>query len=91
MLYEEALEVIDKGLKSNPREGTFYSMKTEILFRQGKIKEALITCDKGIKIGKKYKGTTIDIADLYGRLGNIFKQKKAYKKAINAFQKALEF
>ena len=72
------LALVYKGL------GLTYKNKTDLFYEQGKYEEAVESCKKAIRYNPKN-------ARLYGTLGCLYGNLKAYDLAMECFEKALEF
>lgn len=78
-----ALELINKAIASNPRNGIAYSNKGNILLALGNPLEAIEEHKKAIQLLPKY-------SEAYSNLGNVFQELGDFQKSIDLYRKALE-
>lgn len=78
-----ALDLINKAIASNPKNGIAYSNKGNILLALGRPLEAIEEHRKAIQILPNY-------SEAYSNLGNVFQELGDFQQAISLYHKALE-
>jgi Flp pilus assembly protein TadD len=78
-----ALDLINKAIASNPKNGIAYSNKGNILLSLGRPLDAVTEHKKSIHLMPNY-------AEAYSNLGNALQELGEFNEAIEAYRKALE-
>lgn len=77
-----ALEVIQKAIIADGRNGIAYSNQGNIQFNLGMLSEAVVSYERAIKLTPSY-------AEAYSNLGNVLQELGEIKKAIDLYKKAI--
>jgi Tfp pilus assembly protein PilF len=78
----EALELIERALLIDRRNGVMHSNKGNILLKLGKVHEAIVSYNRAIEYSPKY-------AEAYGNLGNAYQDLGDYENAQRSYDTAI--
>ncbi|MHA1115893.1 MAG: tetratricopeptide repeat protein [Candidatus Heimdallarchaeaceae archaeon] len=81
-LYEEALSILEKGLKENPSNKDFLWLKAKILFITGKFNETIETLSSLILLEKSNAKAYELMGETYRCLNNLEVAEEYYQKAL---------